>query len=99
MAHIKNTTIKQMAFEIFCDAVREKLLNGAPIGWDIDYAAGEIRFLYYRDYIETQYRALRLGNTDAATITRKIHANLIERSRFDKRAARVAETLKKVLYQ
>lgn len=98
MVHIKNTTIKQMAFEIFCDAVRVKLLNGAPIGWDIDYAAGEIRYLYYRDYIESQYRALRLGNQDAGTITRKIHANLIERSPYDDRARRVAEVLKKVLY-
>ena len=98
MAHIKKTTIKQMAFEIFCDAVRTKLLNGAPLGWDIDYAAEEIRFLYYRDYIETQYRALRLGNTDAGTITRKIHANLVERSPYDNRARRVAEVLKKILY-
>lgn len=99
MKHIKNTTIKQMAFEIFCDAVRGRLLNGEPIGWLIDYAAGEIRYLFYRDYIETQYRALRLGNTDAATITRKIHANLVERSPYDQRAGIVADTLKKVLYQ
>lgn len=97
MAHIKNTTIKQMAFQIFCDAARVKLLNGAPLGWDIDYAAGEIRNLYYRDYIETQYRALVLGIRDAETITRKICANLIERAPFDPRARRVADTLKKVL--
>ena len=95
--NIKKTSMEDMAREILCEAAKQKLLNGEPIGWGINYVAGEIRHLFYRFYIESQFSALRDERLDAGTIARKIFANLYERGHFDARARMVADALNKIL--
>lgn len=90
-------SMETMTREILCEAAKQKLLRGEPIGWDINYVAGEIRYLYYRPYIADQYTLLRSGAVDAGTIARKIFANLYERGHYQARARLVAEALNMIL--
>lgn len=86
-----------MTREILCEAAKQKLLNGEPIGRDINYVAGEIHRLYYRPYIESLYSDLKNGRQSAATIADIIYADTYEQGRFKARARLIVEALYKIL--